>query len=110
MKFSCDPRKWGPSAWFFLHSVALCYPRQPSPIDQQHYKMFFLSLPYVLPCLKCQEHLLEYMSKQASSFDKAFQSRDTLIQWVITLHNHVNKRLSKRIVPYNEAIGLHDRR
>lgn len=108
MKFSCDPRKWGPSAWTFLHSIALCYPRQPSETDRQHYKMFFLSLGYVLPCLKCQEHYLDYLSKQSSTFDSVFESRDSLIRWVIQLHNHVNKHLSKRVLTYQQAIALHD--
>ena len=79
MKFSCDPKKWGPSAWIFLHSVATCFPDEPTTEDRQHYEMFFLSLAYVLPCLECQEHMLAYISKEASSFKGAFKSRLSLM-------------------------------
>lgn len=109
MKFSCDPKKWGPSAWTFLHSIALCYPQHPSDMDKQHYKMFFLSLAYVLPCLKCQEHLLAYLSKESSKFEAAFQSRDALMKWVVDFHNHVNRHLKKPVLSYSSAIALHDR-
>jgi len=107
MKFSCDPQVWGPSAWTFMHSVALCYPTKPTAVDKQHYKMFFLSLPFVLPCLKCQENLLGHLSKDTSIFENAFGSRDSLIRWVIRLHNQVNRSLHKSIVPYRQAISLH---
>lgn len=108
MKFSCDPRKWGSSAWTFLHSVAVCYPKQPSDEDKQHYKMFFLSLPYVLPCLRCQENFLRHMSTEACNFDNAFTSRDSLVRWVIDLHNHVNRDLRKPTLSHRQAIALHD--
>ena len=110
MKFSCDPRKWGSSAWVFLHSIALCYPENPSEMDEKHYKMFFLSLPYVLPCITCQENLLRHMSGAVDRFDRAFVSRDALIRWVIDLHNLVNVSLRKPKLSYTQAIALHDTR
>lgn len=108
MKFSCDPSVWGRPAWMFLHSVALCYPVHPSPLDRERYMMFFLSLPYVLPCVMCQEHLLRYFSDNTTLFQKAFDNRFTLSMFVMDLHNFVNRRLGKAIVPYQKVIARYD--
>lgn len=108
MKFSCDPSVWGRPAWTFLHSIALCYPVNPAPIDRQRYQLFFLTLPYVLPCVSCQEHLLRYLSDHHRSFERAFDNRLTLSMFVMDLHNFVNRRLNKSIVPYHKVIGRYD--
>lgn len=107
MKFSSDPKKWGSSGWKFLHTIAMYYPDEPTEMDRQHYKMFFLTLPHVLPCVACQEHLLEYMSRHIHTFNHAFENRFTLTMWLIDVHNAVNKRLNKRIVSYKQVISQH---
>ena len=37
---------WGPSTWRLIHSVAFTYPKHPTFIERQRYKMFFESLAY----------------------------------------------------------------
>lgn len=108
MKFSCEPKVWGRPAWTFLHSVALCYPVEPTDLDRTRYMLFFLTLPYVLPCVDCQTHLLDYLSKHSSIFEKAFENRFTLSMFLIDMHNAVNSRLGKAIVPYSTIIGQYD--
>jgi hypothetical protein len=100
MKISCDPKSWGPHAWNFLYSIAKCYPENPTHDDIKHFKLFFLSLPYVLPCLTCQEHLLDFMSKKSSHFDEAFRNNQTLFRYIIDMNNHVNKILKKPLLSY----------
>lgn len=97
MRFSCDPKVWGSPAWVFLHSIALCYPEHPTETDKHHYKMFFLSLGYVLPCLDCQEHLLKWLSRNSKKFENAFTNRTSLSKFIIDMHNAVNIRLHKPI-------------
>lgn len=108
MKFSCDPKVWGRPGWTFLHSIALCYPIAPTDVDRTRYKLFFLMLPHVLPCVHCREHLLQYYSKHSSLFEKAFDNRFTLSMFLIDLHNAINQRLGKAIVPYRQVIGRYD--
>ena len=43
-----DPNVWGPPAWLFLHSVTLNYPKNPTPQDQEDYRIFFDSLNVTL--------------------------------------------------------------
>ncbi len=100
MKISCDPKIWGPHAWNFLYSIAKCYPETPTHDDIKHYKLFFLSLPYVLPCITCEDHLLEFMSKKSHQFDHAFHSNQSLIRYIVDMNNHVNKKLKKPLISY----------
>ena len=102
MKISCDPKQWGGAAWQFLHSIALCYPEYPTNKDKERFKMFFLVLPYVLPCLQCQQHLLQFISKNIQNFEKAFENNINLRKFIIDMHNHVNKRLRKPLLTYKE--------
>ena len=104
MKISCDPKNWGPHAWNFLYSIAKCYPEQPTHDDIKHFKLFFLSLPYVLPCLTCEEHLLEFMSKKSQQFDNAFCNNQTLIRYIVDMNNHVNRKLKKPLISYDDII------
>ena len=103
-----NPKIWGPSAWFFLHSVTFRYPDNPSKQDKYNYKTFFESLKYILPCYKCslnyKKHLDEYPIN-----DDVLQSRKSLINWLIKIHNEVNKELHKPILTYNEVISDFER-
>lgn len=102
MKISCDPKQWGGAAWQFLHSISLCYPENPTNKDKERYKMFFLTLPYVLPCLNCQQHLLQFISNNIQKFEKAFDNNINLRKFIIDMHNHVNKKLNKPLLTYIE--------
>ena len=58
-----DPRIWGPKGWFFLHSIALNYPKNPTDHDKRNFKQFFESIQYVLPCPQCSQHYSENLQK-----------------------------------------------
>lgn len=90
---------WGPSAWLFLHSVTFQYPDEPTMMDKENYKQFFNSLQNILPCPKCREHYI----KNIQDFPIQLNSRDELIQWMITIHNGVNKSNNKDIISYEDV-------
>lgn len=92
---------WGSSAWRLMHSVTFTYPKNPSVVDKQHYKQFFESLCYVLPCQNCCFNF----QKELNTFDldSALQSRETLSRWLFDLHNSVNERLGKKQLTYDEV-------
>ena len=46
--------KWGPGGWAFMHTITFNYPLNPTDDDKQHYKNFFQSLKYILPCNYCR--------------------------------------------------------
>ena len=52
-----DTRFWGPDGWKLLHSITENYPTVPDKKNKDLYRKFFLSLPYVLPCVYCRKSL-----------------------------------------------------
>ena len=50
------PKEWGPSAWKFIHYVALKYPKNPTEEDKKQYFVFFYNLQFILPCERCAKH------------------------------------------------------
>ena len=87
MKNSIKPKIWGPHGWKFLHYVSLGYPEKPTDKEKIYYKNFYYSLQNVLPCEKCaqnyKKNIIEY------PIDNHLQNRDSLVKWVIDIHNKV---------------------
>jgi hypothetical protein len=91
------PSCWGPTAWHFLHSVAMGYPESisNSPKDQaiaQKYKQFFESLEYILPCEWCKVHFKQNIV--SLPIDGYLDSRRNLSFWLYKFHNLVNDATS----------------
>lgn len=97
MQSSC----FGP-IWFSLHCVSFGYPVKPTPPDQDHYKRWLLSWGDVLPCKQCRQNFKKNL--EDLSFDSAvhLKSRDSFVQFIWTLHNHVNLKLGKDQHPLKE--------
>ena len=87
------PGCWGPTAWHFLHSVAMGYPETITNTLEdkeiaQKYKMFFESLEFVLPCDWCKVHYKENL--KSLPIANYLDTRRNLSLWVYKLHNLVN--------------------
>ena len=91
-----DPRIWGPHTWFFLHSLTFSYPDNPTIKDKNDFEHFFYSLSNVLPCIICKNHFKEHLSKYP--IENYLNNRNQLVNWMIDIHNIVNKQLNKPIV------------
>ena len=94
-----EPKIWGPPAWNFLHTVTLNYPENPTNEDKKNYYVFFNTLKDILHCPNCRSHYSENITKKPIQLE----SRDELIQWLIDIHNEVNKLTGKREYSYNEV-------
>lgn len=105
MKQSIKPKIWGPHGWKFLHYVSLGYPNNPSEEDKRNYKNFYTSLQHILPCAKCANNYSHNLKKYP--IDNHLGSRDTLVRWVIDIHNQVNNELNKKEYTYEEALSLY---
>ena len=97
-----NPKFWGPGAWTFLHSVTMSYPKNPTEEDKRVYATFFKSLQDVLPCEKCSYNYSNNLHKHP--IERSLGSRKDMIQWLITIHNEVNKETHKRTYTYDEVI------
>ena len=78
---SIDPEYWGKSGWIFLNSIALTY----EPVNKEYYRQFILQLPFILPCKTCGENL----RKNVHLLDKALESKENLIMWLIIVRNGI---------------------
>jgi hypothetical protein len=98
------PELWGPCAWKFLHYVTLDYPINPTPEDKEHYYQFFESLKYVLPCGSCRKNLQEHLRNYPLT-DAVLSSRESLVRWMINLHNIVNYYTNKPLLSVPKALN-----
>lgn len=99
-----NPETWGPPAWAFMHCVTLSYPITPTKEDKEYMKNFFNSLPGILPCYKCRMNFNNHLSTLPLT-DNVLSSKETLVKWLIDVHNAVNKTNGKKIMSYEEAIN-----
>ena len=104
-KVSIKPSIWGPHGWKFLHYVSLGYPSNPSEEDKKNYKNFYTSLQHILPCAKCAHNHSHTLKKYP--IDNHLSNRDTLVRWVIDIHNKVNSETGKKEYTYEEALSLY---
>ena len=105
MGTSIKPSVWGPQGWAFMHYVSFGYPDNPSSRDKQNYKNFYYSIQNILPCKNCQRNYQENLKEDP--IENSLRDRDSLIKWVIDIHNKVNKEMSKKEYEYEEAIKLY---
>ena len=98
-----NPEVWGPPAWTFLHSITLAYPDNPSDVNKTNYENFFNALQPILPCAKCSQNYLKHL--QEDPISNHLDSKNSLVNWLINVHNKVNKINDKRELTYNEVIN-----
>ena len=100
-----EAKIWGPHAWIFLHSISMTYPDKPTEQDKTNFKTFFTSIQNVLPCSICKKHYKQNLINNPIQLN----SKKELVQWMIDIHNSVNKLNKKKQYSYNEVINYYDR-
>ena len=84
---SLNPTIWGKSGWVFLNSVALTY----RPEHKEKYKLFIQQLPYILPCIKCGQNLINNLD----TLDKALESKESFMKWLLMIRNSIYKEQNR---------------
>jgi len=95
-----NPKVWGPEAWRFIHFVALNYPIKPTQEDKKRYNNFFHSLQHTLPCEGCAYNYSEKIKKHPPRLE----SRKSLFEWTVDIHNQVNESNGKKQFSYDQAL------
>jgi len=78
------------------------YPKKPTDEDKQSYYQFFKDLEDILPCEKCAYNYSTNLQKHP--LEQSLDSRDSLIRWLIKIHNEVNKETGKPPYTYEQVI------
>jgi hypothetical protein len=94
-KNNINPNVWGPKFWYTWHSVALGYPDNPTDLDKENYKNFYIYFSYVLPCEACSKD--SYSRIKSVDWNNVLTSRKNLIKWTYNYHNDINIKLDKKI-------------
>ena len=92
--------EWGPHGWKFLHTVAHNY--TPTDNNKVVYKRFFSDLGAVLPCPYCCSSFTLYA--KAVPIDDYLESREGLVYWLYVIHNLVNQKTCKPLVPFRDIV------
>jgi hypothetical protein len=104
------PKIWGPHMWESLHAVSFAYPNNPTDEDKIHYKNFYKSLAFVLPCSHCQESFREHIIDEITKLtDEVFDNRYNLTMWVYKLHNAVTEKLGMKYdISYQDVVTKYE--
>jgi len=100
-----QPNIWGPHYWFTLHTIALCYPRQPNEITKKKYYDFIQNFPLFIPI----EEIGNTFSKMLDKYPVSpyLDSRESFMRWMHFIHNKMNESLNKPVITMEEAISLY---
>lgn len=92
-----DPSKWGPVTWRVLHGLVEKY----VPALHMSYNGLFYSLAATLPCRKCRNNYVLKLLQRPFPCDR---SKVVIRNWLIDVHNAVNRDLDKPVLSRRKAI------
>jgi len=99
------PNIWGPHLWQALHMISIGYPNEPTDEQKQHYKTFFENFYQVIPCTICSNNYKKNLRELPITED-TIKNRQNLANWLINIHNIVNKELGKNVIEPDDALLL----
>ena len=98
-----DSNIWGPNYWFFLYTIALCYPINPNDITKKKYYDFIQNFPLFIPNSNMGNTFSQFLD--AYPVTPYLDSRESFIKWVHFIHNKINVFLGKPIISYYDAMN-----
>jgi FAD-linked sulfhydryl oxidase len=95
-----NPTIWGPKYWFFLHTIAMCYPNHPNAVTKKKYYEFIQNIPMFIPV----ENMANDFSKLLDEYPVTpyLDDRESFIRWVWFIHNKINEKLEKPKITLND--------
>lgn len=99
-----DPDVWGPTYWFFIHTIAYSYPEHVNQVTKRKYYDFIQNLPLFIPVPEMGDRFASILDKYPVA--PYLDSRESFIRWVHFIHNKYNHMLGKEEVSLQESIEL----
>ena len=96
MRQNFEPKIWGPHAWFFLETITMSYPENPSEEQIKNFKTFFYTLQFIIPCNKCRVNYNKHLQIYPLS-DHVLRNRDNLFKWIVNMHNAVDPNKTRTL-------------
>lgn len=86
---------WGPFGWYFLHSISYYNLFNSLSLkEKEGLKLIIISLNSIIPCPECRKHFSQKYKK--IDINKLIDNPNELINWIIQIHNEVNKSNKKK--------------
>ena len=83
-------KTWGNAVWFLFHTLA--YKLKPEYSSEVSVIVsYIVNICNNLPCPDCSEHAIKLLSTVNT---KSINTRDSLIHFLFTFHNMVNKKIN----------------
>ena len=92
-----DTRFWGPCGWVLLHGIVNNYNEIKTNNKKDKYKLFFYSLPLVLPCIYCRRSLIDYYNELPLTND-ILDDKSKLCKWIYKIHNKNEMRTQPLLI------------
>ena len=86
---------WGPLGWMTLHSVATCYPENPTQSEKELMYSWLDMFRDTITCPHCRDHFTKMLQAYRSMFPNMLGSRQEFALFTFRAHNAVNRRLRK---------------
>lgn len=96
-----NPKIWGKSGWIILFNVAQNYPSNPSVVDKNFYKDFFMNTKNILPCQICRQNYEKHLRQLP--IDPHLSNTQNLFDWLLNIHNLTNSELHKPKITATQA-------
>lgn len=97
-----NPKIWGPHYWFFLFSISLTYPHNPTNITKKKYYNLIRDFHLFIPDFKIGKEFENLINKYPVT--PYLDNRNSFVRWVNFIHNQVNIDLKKPKVSLKNAL------
>jgi hypothetical protein len=84
----------------------LTYPDNPSDIEKNNYKNFFISLKNILPCISCRNHYEENLIKYPIT-NEVLMSKNNMIDWILNIHNEIRQEQKKNKITKDKYLNYY---
>lgn len=98
---------WGPSFWFFLHTIAMSYPDYANEVTKRKYYDLVQNMPIFIP----DAEMSNRFSRMLDSYPVKpyLDKRESFIRWTVFIHNKMNIILGKPIMELEDAIAAYNK-
>lgn len=90
---------WGPLCWRMIHTISYSYNHNNLESKNEYKHFFIIVLPKLIPCPKCKIH----WEKNISKYPPNLKDKNSLVKWVVFMHNLVNIENKKRTFSFKEV-------
>jgi hypothetical protein len=105
MNKELNPTVFLPYIWFFLYSVAHCYPDHPNNVTKRKYYDFIQNLPLFVPNSSIQKRFISILD--TFPVTPYLDNKDSFTYWVHFIENKLNHELGLPEMTYLQHLDYY---